>query len=288
MGRRANSTFVDVEGIIVWLQEYLRYRVSSCDHATSVQKVFTQIDGGGVQPDCTPLPTPPPPPPSCQYTVSPSIQTVAASGASFTATLSRPSGSCAWSATADASFITLTGATSGADPASFGVTVAQNFGAARTGTVTISFSGGSTQLVVSQSAAPPATVFAAFQLFDTARQVSPTTECQFRSLDASGNTSTTCTLDASQSFAFGKEVIVSYAWVVQYTYGTPKVVAATTTTPRFTFTDKCGQTSSTDDGVIQPLSVQLTVTDSGGNSSTVASGNGSQPALTVRLFTCGQ
>lgn len=53
--RPAGSSFVDVEGNIVWTQEYLRYRVSSCSHALAQQKVFDQIDGRGVQADCTPV-----------------------------------------------------------------------------------------------------------------------------------------------------------------------------------------------------------------------------------------
>ena len=53
--RPAGSSFVDVEGNIVWTQEYLRYRVSSCSHAIAQQKVFDQIDGRGVQADCTPV-----------------------------------------------------------------------------------------------------------------------------------------------------------------------------------------------------------------------------------------
>src|SRR5439155_15605340 len=52
--RSATSTFVDIEGDIVWTQEYLRYRVNFCDHPTAVSKVFAQIDGRGVQADCTP------------------------------------------------------------------------------------------------------------------------------------------------------------------------------------------------------------------------------------------
>ena len=54
-------SYVDTEGANVWLAEYLRYRVSGagCDHATAENKVFTQIQGGGVQPVCgTPPPTP--------------------------------------------------------------------------------------------------------------------------------------------------------------------------------------------------------------------------------------
>jgi hypothetical protein len=50
--RQASSTYVDTEGDIVWTQEYLRYRVDGCQHAESVQKVFDQIDGKGIQPTC--------------------------------------------------------------------------------------------------------------------------------------------------------------------------------------------------------------------------------------------
>lgn len=65
--RMPSTTYVDVEGDIVWTQEYLRYRVSTCSHADAVQKVMAQIDGGGVQPDCTP---PPPPPRASQLTAN--------------------------------------------------------------------------------------------------------------------------------------------------------------------------------------------------------------------------
>ena len=50
--RPSQNSFVDVEGNIIWTQEYLRYRVSGCAHAESQTKVFDQIDGRGVQPDC--------------------------------------------------------------------------------------------------------------------------------------------------------------------------------------------------------------------------------------------
>lgn len=50
--RPATSTFVDIEGTIVWTQEYLRYRLSGCGHADGVQKVMSQIDGRGIAPDC--------------------------------------------------------------------------------------------------------------------------------------------------------------------------------------------------------------------------------------------
>ena len=52
LGRSPSSTYVDLEGDIVWTQEYLRYRVNQCDHATAVQKVLDQIDGRGIAPVC--------------------------------------------------------------------------------------------------------------------------------------------------------------------------------------------------------------------------------------------
>jgi hypothetical protein len=50
--RSPSSTYVDLEGDIVWTQEYVRYRVNRCDHATAVQKVLDQIDGRAVAPVC--------------------------------------------------------------------------------------------------------------------------------------------------------------------------------------------------------------------------------------------
>lgn len=53
LGRSPQSTYVDVEGNVIWIQEYLRYRVSGCDHLQAQDKVFTQIDGRGVPNDCS-------------------------------------------------------------------------------------------------------------------------------------------------------------------------------------------------------------------------------------------
>lgn len=50
--RSAGQTAVDNEGDVVWIQEYLRYRVNSCSHAVAIDKVFAQIDGRGVQAVC--------------------------------------------------------------------------------------------------------------------------------------------------------------------------------------------------------------------------------------------
>ena len=46
------STYVDLEGSVVWMQEYLRYRVNQCAQSDAIARVFMQIDGLGIQPIC--------------------------------------------------------------------------------------------------------------------------------------------------------------------------------------------------------------------------------------------
>ena len=46
LNRAPSQTYVDREGEVVWVQEYIRYRVNGCDHATAVARVMAQIDGG--------------------------------------------------------------------------------------------------------------------------------------------------------------------------------------------------------------------------------------------------
>lgn len=50
--REATTSFVDIEGTIVWTQEYLRYRVNQCGHAEAVARVLRQIDGFGADAVC--------------------------------------------------------------------------------------------------------------------------------------------------------------------------------------------------------------------------------------------
>jgi hypothetical protein len=52
LGRSSTSSFVDVEGTVVWTQEYLRYRVNRCGHEDAMARVFLQIEGRGIQPVC--------------------------------------------------------------------------------------------------------------------------------------------------------------------------------------------------------------------------------------------
>jgi len=50
--RGLNATYVDNEGDVVWLQEYLRYRLNGCSHGDATSKVFSQVLGLGIQPLC--------------------------------------------------------------------------------------------------------------------------------------------------------------------------------------------------------------------------------------------
>jgi hypothetical protein len=46
------TTSVDREGEAVWLQEYLRFRVSGCSHDAAARTVLNQIIGAAEQPAC--------------------------------------------------------------------------------------------------------------------------------------------------------------------------------------------------------------------------------------------
>ena len=48
LGRGADSSYTDVEGSVVWVQEYLRYRLNMCTDAQATDRVKTQINGGGI------------------------------------------------------------------------------------------------------------------------------------------------------------------------------------------------------------------------------------------------
>jgi hypothetical protein len=61
LGRSPSASFVDLEGTIVWTQEYLRYRVNGCSHATAVARVMAIIDGGAIGPVCAAGSSPFPP-----------------------------------------------------------------------------------------------------------------------------------------------------------------------------------------------------------------------------------
>ncbi|MEO8681017.1 MAG: matrixin family metalloprotease [Vicinamibacterales bacterium] len=50
--RSQGTSFVDNEGAVVWVLEYLRYRLNGCGHGDAATRVFQQILGQGIQPVC--------------------------------------------------------------------------------------------------------------------------------------------------------------------------------------------------------------------------------------------
>lgn len=212
---------------------------------------------------------------SCAYTLSATSATVSGGGGTTNVNVTTD-GTCPWTAVSNASFISVTTGSSGTGNGTVTFAVTSNPGAStRTGTLTIA---GQT-FTVTQN--PAVGLVASFQMFDPASQSGSTTDCRFRSATALPST---CTLQ-STSFTFGANTIVSYAWTVQYTYDTIKSITGSNST--LAITDTCGGIASTADGAAQPLSVTLTVTDNLGSTATATSSVGSQPALQVRLYTCG-
>lgn len=262
-GRGFSQSAVDAEGGVIWTQEYLRYRVNQCDHTTSVQKVFSQIDGGGVAPTCFV--------PPCLFTVSPTTQTVPASGGTFTAVVTKTSGDCTFTAESLGSFVSIVSGTSGSDATTtVTYTVAPNPGGARSTQVRVRWTNNSTLLEINQGANTTA-----FTMTDPNNGPGATTTCLVRS------TATSCVFAATGSFTG----TTTYAWTASYQYGTAVVHSQIGTSPTFQFTQTCGGPGSTASGVEAPLNVTLTVTDSN-STTTVQSGLGGQPPLIIKFFTC--
>ena len=103
----------------------------------------------------------------------------------------------------------------------------------------------------------------------------PTTTCLIRT------TSTPCVFTATGPVTG----TATYSWVVTYQYGALVSHSQSGTSPTFTFTQTCGGPGSTAGGTETALNVTLTVTDANGTT-TVQSGSGGQPPLTIKFFTC--
>ena len=272
MGRPLQSTYVDMEGSVIWTQEYMRYRVNQCDHATAVQKVFAQIDGAPPSNTCTP---------ACAYRPSPGGRNQSsAQQDSFFDLLGEPGG-CGWTISSDAPWLTFPPEyTNGRNSLSIPYTILQNVsGGPRTGRIRIVWDGGgSATYIVNQDGNNFITSFTMTDAFRSGN--TPTTECHFRS------TATPCTLTSATNLPGST---YTYKWTVTYSYGgavkttTVESPAATST---FTITDACGASDAAPGGADSPLMVELTVTDNLGNTQTIRSGEGVQPALKVVKHPC--
>jgi hypothetical protein len=268
MGRGLTSSFLDQEGAGVWIPEYLRYRTNACDHSTAVSKVFSQIDGGPVTATCFVQ--------TCAYALNPGgiNSNYLASSQSLEV---RPNpGGCAWTATSDASWLTIApGFNTGTGFTVVPYTIAVNNGGARTGRIRVAWTGGGATYVVNQDGIP---FVASFTMFDPFQSVNVATECHFRA------SSTPCNFTASANLPGGNYV---FQWTANYVYGIEKTITQSSGSSTFSFSDVCGASGSSTDGPTVPLNVTLVVTDDQGNSITLRSGEGNQPALSVRLFACG-
>lgn len=268
MGRGLQPTFVDLEGSVIWTQEYLRYRVNECDHNSATQKVMTQIDGGAVADTCVP---------ACRYFANPSDRGVSGAQHSLSFDLVGQPGGCAWTAASDAPWLTFpSDLTTGTAGLTVPYTVAQNVsGGPRIGRIRFAWAGGGTSHTVHQDGNA---IISSFTMADPFRSGNtPTTECHFRS------TATPCTFTASTNMPGGNYV---FTWTANYFYGTQKTTTQTGASNQFTITDACGGTDSSATGNAGDLSVSVTITDSLLNSQTITSGQGMQPTVIIMRFSC--
>ena len=74
--------------------------------------------------------------PPCSFSIAPTNQSVPALGGTGTVTVSTASG-CAWTASSNVPWLTITSGASGTGNGSVGFSVAANVGSSRTGTLTI-------------------------------------------------------------------------------------------------------------------------------------------------------
>ena len=271
MGRPLQSTFVDMEGSVIWTQEYMRYRVNQCDHATAVQKVFAQIDGAPPSNTCTPV---------CAYRPAPGGRNHSAAQQDSFFDLHGEPGGCGWTASSDApSWLILSpDYSSGRNGLSIPYTVLQNVsGGPRSGRIRIAWDGGgSATYIVNQDGNNLITTFTMTDSFRSGS--SPTTECHFRS------TATPCTFTATSNLPGST---YTFKWTVSYLYsGAMKVSSVEGPGSTFTITDACGATDAAAGGADSPLMVELTISDNLGNTQTIRSGEGQQPALKVVKHPC--
>jgi hypothetical protein len=94
--------------------------------------------------------TPTPTAPACSYTLGSTTLNMAGTSGTASIGLTTNAG-CAWTVTSSGSFFTVTSATSGTGPATVSLTVSENLGDSRTGTITI---GGQT-VTINQAAGDP-------------------------------------------------------------------------------------------------------------------------------------
>ena len=259
MGRGQSPTFVDSEGGVIWTQEYLRYRVNACDHATAVAKVASQIAGGGVAATCFV--------PPCVFSVSPGSQSVPAAGGTFTVTVNKVSGDCSFGSESLGSFVSITDGGGGSATGTLTYTVAPNTGAPRSTQIRVRWPNNSTLFEINQNGSA---LNVSILLVDPATSTQPTGVCQIKTAATQCQLIANATLSATSTFA----------WTVTYNYPNLITHTQTSTSNAFTFTQQCGGGGSTAAGTDTPMNVSVTVTDPNLGAETGTA------VFTIKLFTC--
>jgi all-beta uncharacterized protein len=191
---------------------------------------------------------------TCTAALNPTTQAVSGSGGSFSTALTTVSG-CTWTAASDASWLTISSATSGTGNATISYTAAGNPGAARTGHITVTAGSASAQLTVNQDVAPPLTA-----IFTVAP-----TPCPVTTASATTNL-LSCVFDGSASTGVG---INSYIFRLGSAAG--QIVASGTSPVATNPTVPCGQGLAGSTGDVVAVDVFLTITSPAGSSTTANS-----------------
>ena len=141
-----SQTYIDQPSEILYTQEFVRYVQSGCSGASSYERVFAQIDGRGVEPDCRQ--TPPP----CSYGISPPSQSAGAAGGAFSVSISAEPSECAWRLSADVPWIAAQ-TTTGSGSRTLGLTIGANAGAqSRSGRIALTGDDGTQATVLIEQA----------------------------------------------------------------------------------------------------------------------------------------
>ena len=243
-------------------QEYLRYRVNGCDHASAESKVFSQIDGG-------PVPR--------HLFRGVRLRPVADGG--DRSTTRRPTnsfevrpnpGGCAWTGRSDASWLTFPGRPAQRQrPVDDSRTPwRRTVSAERTGRIRFTWTGGGdrTSRVTQRGIA----VHRSFTMTDpfTHGRLRPT-ECRIPQL------ATPCNFVGNANLPGGN---YSYQWRISYFYGTRSDHADCQHADLLVLR-RVRRHRSNANGQTVDLDVTLTITDDRGNTITLRSGEGSQPPL---------
>ena len=213
---------------------------------------------------------------ACSYRFAQGGQNVPSAGGDFFVDIHKlaGTGACTWTVTNLASsFLSQVTPTTGDGFGRVTFRVTRNDSASRTGNLRFSYEGSSISHEVAQAGSPYTVLFT---MVDSNRSSSATTECQIR------GTATPCTFTASADLPGA----LTYNWRLVYSYGIDKTITQSSSSNSFVLTEGCGGANSTTDGFDVAVSMTMTVRNDRGDEAVVRSGEGTQPALRLKVFRC--